>query len=105
MTGDRTPTWQVAADFARACDADPDDLVFLWNTAHGLPSVPSNIAEQAYVQAIHALQAALRGLHLADARPDIRTLTRRRPTACPPTSTPPFCSAPTPRPPTACDGR
>ncbi|UQA97299.1 helix-turn-helix domain-containing protein [Streptomyces halobius] len=74
MSGERTPTWEVAAGFARACDADPDDLTFLWNTAHELPLLPPS--GQTYRQAVHALQAALRGLRLAAACPEIPTLLR-----------------------------
>ncbi|MFF4953429.1 helix-turn-helix domain-containing protein [Streptomyces chattanoogensis] len=76
MSGERTPTWDVAAAFARACDADPDDLTFLWNTAHAL-ATPPPADGQTYPEAVHALQAALRGLRLAAANPEIPTLLRR----------------------------
>ncbi|MEU9111115.1 helix-turn-helix transcriptional regulator [Streptomyces sp. NPDC048483] len=76
MSGERTPTWDVAAAFARACDADPDDLMFLWNAAHALTSPPPADG-QTYPEAVHALQAALRGLRLAAANPEIPSLLRR----------------------------
>ncbi|AWN24903.1 MULTISPECIES: helix-turn-helix transcriptional regulator [Streptomyces] len=74
MSGERIPTWQVTADFARACDADPDDLVFLWNTAHAVTALPP---ADNYPEAVRTLQAALRGLRLVSGNPDIPTLLRR----------------------------
>ncbi|MFI0717421.1 hypothetical protein ACH4SK_44160 [Streptomyces inhibens] len=58
----------------RACEVDPDDLAFLWNTAHDLTS-PTG--EQSYPEAVHTLQAALRGLRLAAAYPAIPALMGR----------------------------
>ncbi|MYT32041.1 MULTISPECIES: helix-turn-helix transcriptional regulator [unclassified Streptomyces] len=78
LSGERTPTWAVTRAFACACDADPDDLVFLWNQARGIPPDPAAI--QTYDKAVRTLQAALRGLRLAATAPDIATLVQRAPT-------------------------
>ncbi|GAA3168213.1 helix-turn-helix domain-containing protein [Streptomyces ramulosus] len=76
MVGDRTPSWEVTEAFARACDADPGDLIYLWNLANGLPPAVDDDC-QTYEDAVHALQGALRGLHLAGLQPDLHLLLRR----------------------------
>ncbi|MGP4001378.1 helix-turn-helix domain-containing protein [Streptomyces sp. 8N706] len=76
MSGERIPSWDVVVAFAHACEAEPDDLVFLWNKAHGLHAVPPPTTPTRK-EAIHTLQAALRGLHLAAARPEVKQLTGR----------------------------
>lgn len=67
MLGQRTPQWGVVRRFAVTCKVSPDDLVVLWNTAQGLrPELPRAGTAP---EALSVLQAALRGLHLAAARP------------------------------------
>ncbi|MEV0254755.1 helix-turn-helix transcriptional regulator [Streptomyces sp. NPDC050732] len=66
LTGDRLPSWRITRVIATACGADPADLLPLWNEARGLrPAEPVN------------LSAALRGLLLADANPDVAQLSSR----------------------------
>ncbi|MEU5013365.1 helix-turn-helix transcriptional regulator [Streptomyces sp. NPDC021749] len=66
-SGERTPTWEVTRRFALACEAEPEDLMFLWNRAHLLQTPLA----RSYTEAIHTLQSALRGLHLAASSPDL----------------------------------
>ncbi|MEU6965738.1 helix-turn-helix domain-containing protein [Streptomyces chrestomyceticus] len=73
MAGQRTPKWPVVLWFARACDTDPEDLCLLWNKAQGLASAPAGT----YDDAVRQVQAALRGLYLAAARPPLATLPDR----------------------------
>ncbi|MEW1660610.1 helix-turn-helix transcriptional regulator [Streptomyces sp. NPDC093707] len=75
LSGERAPTWEVTRAFACACDADPDDLVFLWNQARGITLAPMDIPT--YGQAVRTLQAALRGLCLAASAPDAAALAQR----------------------------
>ncbi|MFF8373492.1 helix-turn-helix domain-containing protein [Streptomyces lydicus] len=74
-SGERTPTWEVTVRFARVCEAQPEDLMFLWNRAHSLEPPPA----RGYAEAVRTLQAALRGLRLAASHPDLPTLMRRAP--------------------------
>ncbi len=75
--GERTPTWEVTARFARACETDPEELMFLWNRAHLLePPAP-----RGYPEAVRTLRAALRGLRLAAGNPDLPLLMSRAPAA------------------------
>lgn len=69
-SGERTPAWEVTKRFALACEADPADLMFLWNVAHCLETP----AARSHTEALRALQAALRGLHLAASCPDLAGL-------------------------------
>ncbi|MCF3143770.1 helix-turn-helix domain-containing protein [Streptomyces platensis] len=69
-SGERTPTWEVTKRFALACEAEPQDLMFLWNRAHSLETPPA----RSYTEAVRSLQAALRGLYLAASRPDLPRL-------------------------------
>ncbi|GAA2330353.1 hypothetical protein Scani_34050 [Streptomyces caniferus] len=69
-SGERTPTWEVTKRFALACEADPEDLMFLWNRAHSLQIPPP----RSYAEAVRTLQAALRGLYLAASSPDLPRL-------------------------------
>lgn len=71
LSGERNPSWRVARAIALACGGDPDDVRPLWEAAQGAhPRRPPLRTHEAYVAAVHALQAALRGLHLAAGRPD-----------------------------------
>ncbi|MFJ6792074.1 helix-turn-helix domain-containing protein [Streptomyces angustmyceticus] len=69
-SGERTPTWEVTKRFALACEADPEDLMFLWNRAHRLETPPARDR----AEAVRTLQAALRGLYLAAASPGLPRL-------------------------------
>ncbi|GLW19928.1 hypothetical protein Stsp01_66710 [Streptomyces sp. NBRC 13847] len=64
-SGERTPTWEVTK---------PEDLMFLWNRAHALEAPPV----RSYKEAIHTLQAALRGLYLAASSPGLARLPPNR---------------------------
>ncbi|WP_310726214.1 helix-turn-helix transcriptional regulator [Streptomyces sp. N2A] len=69
-SGERTPTWDVTRRFALVCEAEPEDLMFLWNAAHSLQTPPA----RSYTEALRTLQSALRGLHLAASSPDLTRL-------------------------------
>ncbi|MFF1918597.1 helix-turn-helix domain-containing protein [Streptomyces sp. NPDC058239] len=71
MAGERSPSWPTVRCFALACDNDPNDLVDLWNAAAGQPD---NQPDAGYDLALARFQGAIRGLHLAEARPDPATL-------------------------------
>ncbi|MGZ2362369.1 zinc ribbon domain-containing protein [Streptomyces sp. 372A] len=78
MTGERHPSWEAVRTFTLACGNDPDDLVDLWNAADGRPA-PAPAAD--YHLALARFRSALRGLHLAEARPDPVRLTSDLPGA------------------------
>lgn len=65
LSGERLPSWPVARRLVLACSGDPAELLPLWEAARGrdrtVPRTPPDAG---------ALHAALRGLHLAAARPD-----------------------------------
>ncbi|MGW0669821.1 helix-turn-helix domain-containing protein [Streptomyces sp. NPDC002746] len=67
-TGERRPSWTSVRNFVLACDGDPNDLVDLWNAAEGQEQQP--LPDAGFDVALTRFQGALRGLHLAEARPD-----------------------------------
>jgi transcriptional regulator with XRE-family HTH domain len=76
LSGERLPSWQVTSKVATACGADPVELRALWERARGI-----RVPDQAPTDAVLTLQAALRGLYLAAARPAparLRDLSRGR---------------------------
>ncbi|MGP3636378.1 helix-turn-helix domain-containing protein [Streptomyces sp. 24-1644] len=76
MAGERSPSWATVRAFALACDNDPNDLVDLWNAAGGRPD---NQSDAGYDLALARFQGAIRGLHLAVARPDPAKVMRALP--------------------------
>lgn len=72
LAGKRLPSWEVTEGFARACDADPGDLVRLWEQAHGIAPAPT----ASPVELRTLLRCALRGLYLAAREPDLPAVGR-----------------------------
>lgn len=70
MSGERCPSWDVTRRLIAACDGDPAELRPLWVSARGLGYPARELPNAA------TLHAALRGLHLAAARPDPATICR-----------------------------
>ena len=70
LSGERCPTWPVACRLISACAGDPTELHTLWEAARGYVTT---VGAQ---PTAHALRAALRGLHLAAARPRAETVSR-----------------------------
>ncbi|MFJ5850810.1 helix-turn-helix domain-containing protein [Streptomyces sp. NPDC092903] len=66
--GERRPSWTTVRNFVLACDGDPNDLVDLWNAAEGQEQ--QQLPDASFDVALARFQGALRGLHLAEARPD-----------------------------------
>ncbi|WP_331737159.1 helix-turn-helix domain-containing protein (plasmid) [Streptomyces sp. NBC_00984] len=66
--GERHPSWTTVRDFVLACDGDPDDLVDLWNAANGQEQ--QTPPDAGFDAVLARFQGAIRGLHLAEARPD-----------------------------------
>lgn len=58
LSGDRCPSWKIARLLTLACEGDPAEIQPLWAAARGQAPTPRQ-----------SLPAALRGLHLAAARP------------------------------------
>ncbi|MFE1056967.1 helix-turn-helix domain-containing protein [Streptomyces rochei] len=71
MSGERCPSWPRVQGFARACDTDPGDLFELWSAANG---VPPDSPDQPHERALARFTGALRGMHLARARPPLTSL-------------------------------
>ncbi|GAA2615799.1 hypothetical protein GCM10010304_81450 [Streptomyces roseoviolaceus] len=71
MSGERCPSWPTVQGFARACDTDPGDLLELWSAANG---VPPDSPEQPHERALARFAGALRGMHLAQARPPLTSI-------------------------------
>jgi hypothetical protein len=74
MSGERCPSWPTVQGFARAFEIDPGDVFELWRAANGVP--PDSLS-QPRERALARFAGALRGLHLACARPPIAALTDR----------------------------
>ncbi|MFD8743254.1 hypothetical protein [Streptomyces sp. NPDC059616] len=55
-------------NFVLACDGDPDDLVDLWNAANGQEQ--QTLPDAGFDAVLARFQGAMRGLYLAEARPD-----------------------------------
>ncbi|MGC9501852.1 helix-turn-helix domain-containing protein [Streptomyces sp. WG7] len=72
MSGERCPSWPTVQGFARACDTDPGNLFELWSAANGVP--PDSLA-QPHERALARFAGALRGMHLARARPPLTSIT------------------------------
>ncbi|MGW1172057.1 helix-turn-helix domain-containing protein [Streptomyces sp. NPDC002550] len=73
MSGERSPTWPTVQRFARACDADPGDLLELWCAANGVaPDL-----DQPFARILARFVSALRGMYLAQGRPPLVSLARR----------------------------
>ncbi|MFH8350267.1 helix-turn-helix domain-containing protein [Streptomyces sp. NPDC018045] len=66
LSGERVPSWSVARRITLACDGDPAALRTLWRAARGVTPSAKITSEDA----VGALHAALRGLHLSAGRPD-----------------------------------
>ncbi|MFF9569889.1 helix-turn-helix domain-containing protein [Streptomyces sp. NPDC014685] len=66
--GERNPSWTAVRNFVLACDGDPDDLVDLWNAANG--QEPQKLPDADFDAVLARFQGAVRGLYLAEARPD-----------------------------------
>ncbi|MFI7337221.1 helix-turn-helix domain-containing protein [Streptomyces sp. NPDC050085] len=65
LSGERLPTWEVTQELVTACGGDPREVSLLWEHAQGMaPPVRHPLND-----AVDRLHAALRGLHLAAARP------------------------------------
>ncbi|MEU9064902.1 helix-turn-helix transcriptional regulator [Streptomyces sp. NPDC048430] len=78
MAGERSPSWPTVQNFALACDNKPEELFDLWSAASGQPEVHPDVG---YDQALSRFQGAIRGLHLAEARPDPATVASTLPDA------------------------
>lgn len=74
LLGQRVPSWDRIAPLIQACGGQPDDLHGLWERARGL-----QFADKTPDQYQQALQAMLRGLHVAACEPDIKELTATSP--------------------------
>ncbi|MEU2441764.1 helix-turn-helix transcriptional regulator [Streptomyces rubradiris] len=73
MSGERFPTWSTVQRFARACDADPGNLLDLWCAANGIAPDP----DQPFARALARFVGALRGMYLAQGRPPLTLLAGR----------------------------
>ncbi|MEV6575649.1 helix-turn-helix transcriptional regulator [Streptomyces sp. NPDC051577] len=75
MLGKRTPKWPVVQRFAELCQANPDDLLPLWEKAQGIRASPPPRLED-HAKTARALQNGLRGMWLAAAAPEPGSLCR-----------------------------
>lgn len=73
LSGERLPSWDLVCHLATLLGQDPRELRLLCEAAHGIAQPP----RQTVTENIASLQAALRGLHLAAARPSPQQIERR----------------------------
>ncbi|MFJ2226670.1 hypothetical protein [Streptomyces halstedii] len=66
--GERPPSWKTVRNYVIACDGEPNDLVDLWNAADEQEQLLPDGA--GFDEVLARFQGAVRGLHLAEARPN-----------------------------------
>ncbi|MFJ2271676.1 helix-turn-helix domain-containing protein [Streptomyces sp. NPDC087849] len=73
LSGERLPSWDLVCHMCSVMGQEPRDLRLLCEVAHGITQRPRQTA----TEHIASLKAALRGLHLAAARPTPQQIQRR----------------------------
>ncbi|MGC5341965.1 helix-turn-helix domain-containing protein [Streptomyces sp. DT24] len=73
LSGERLPSWDLVCHLSDVLGQDPRELRLLCEVAHGITQPP----RQTVTEHIASLKAALRGLHLAAARPTPQQVQRR----------------------------
>ncbi|RDL05158.1 helix-turn-helix protein [Streptomyces sp. HB202] len=73
LSGERTPSWDLVCHLCSILGHEPGEFRLLCEAAHGVEQPP----RQTVTECIASLKAALRGLHLAVARPTAEEIHRR----------------------------
>ncbi|MEU4507140.1 helix-turn-helix transcriptional regulator [Streptomyces sp. NPDC024089] len=73
LSGERLPSWDLVCHLCSILGHEPGELRLLCEAAHGIEQPP----RQTVTECIASLKAALRGLHLAAARPTPEEIHRR----------------------------